>query len=435
MSKKLKLNRFLLWSFFSINLIIIFAGWLGYSQNLLSGSLTNWLLALSRITGLLAVYFILWQLWLIGRLNWLEKILSLDKGLSWHHWFGLFTFIFILAHPIFVTLAYANLVQSTIWQQLKSFFNYWEGVDWAIGSLIIFVLAIIISLPIIKKKLKYEFWYLSHLFFYLAILLAFGHQLSVGGDFLTQPWFRIYWIALYTVMIGTFIIYRFIRPIWLWQKHHFVIEKIVQESNNVWSIYLAGKNLSTFSIQAGQFVIIRFLTKKLFFEAHPFSLSAVPDGKNLRITYKELGDHTKKLKTLKLGTKVIIDGPHGAMTTESVKSEKIIMVAGGIGVTPLRALAEKLTSKNKNINFFYSAKEETDFIFQNELNLPNINLHLYCSAKNERITAEKIIQVVSDWKKCDIFICGPTGLYQQLSKDFKKLGLEKNRLHFEKFSF
>jgi len=429
-------GRFLFVSFFVINLIIIFTGWLGYSQPLLSGSGTDWLLALSRITGLLAVYFILWQLWLVSRLKLLEKFISFDQSLVWHHWFGLLTGLFILAHPILATLAYAINSQNSILGQLKSFFLYWEEMIPAGISLILFIVAVIISIQLIKKKLNYEFWYFVHLTFYAAILLAFGHQLEVGGDFLAQPWFRIYWIILYTIMIGVFVLYRFIQPVWLWQKHRFTVEKIIQESTNTWSIFLTGQNLSNFPIQAGQFVIIRFLTKRFFLEAHPFSISAVPDGKSLRITYKELGNHTKKLKDLKPGTKIIIDGPHGAMTTDSIKSNKIIMIAGGIGVTPLRALAEKLSQEQKNVEFFYIAKEECDFVFENELALlKNINLHLFCSIKKERLTAEQIIQTVPDWSKCDIFICGPTGLYQQLSKNFKTLGLPKKQLHFEKFNF
>ncbi|MFA6018102.1 MAG: ferredoxin reductase family protein [Patescibacteria group bacterium] len=428
--------KILFFAFFSANIVIIFFGWFTYSGALLNGPSLDVILALGRITGLLAVYGIMWQLLLIGRIKLLERILSFDKGLSLHHWLGIGTLIFIVAHPILVTLAYAEKNQVTLWHQIISFFSYWEDVNVAIISIGLFIFATIISLHVIKKKLNYEFWYAAHLSFYLAIFLAFGHQLSTGGDFLFQPWFRVYWALLYIAMIGTFVFSRFIQPLLLWKRHRFVVESITQESTNIHSITIVGKNMNTFTFSAGQFAIMRFFTKSLFAEAHPFSFSAHQNHKYLRITFKELGDFTKRLLLAKPGTMVLIDGPHGGMTSETSTHENIILIAGGIGVTPLLTLAETFSKQGKNINFFYSAKEEKDFIFQKEISsLNNTRLHTFCSSKQERLTINTIIESATSWKESDIYICGPSNFSTQFIKNFKKLGLKSSQLHAEKFSF
>jgi len=75
-------------------------------------------------------------------------------------------------------------------------------------------------------------------------------------------------------------------------------------------------------------------------EAHPFSMSRRPDGTRLRLTIKAVGDFTRRIPGLKPGVRVLIDGPHGIFTARRSSSQKILMIAGGIGITPIRSLAK-----------------------------------------------------------------------------------------------
>ena len=160
-----------------------------------------------------------------------------------------------------------------IFGQISNFINYFELLP-AMVAMSLFTLVFVSSLVIVFKKIKYEIWYLVHLFSYLAILLAFKHQMELGGDFIGNTYFRIYWISLYTFTLGNLFFYRFFLPGYNFYKHRFTVEKIEQENATTTSIYISGKNLNKFKYNAGQFAIWRFLDKQRFLQAHPFSFSS-----------------------------------------------------------------------------------------------------------------------------------------------------------------
>src|SRR3989344_9111874 len=106
------------------------------------------------------------------------------------------------------------------------------------------------------------------------------------------------------------------------------------------------KNLTKFKIAAGQFIIVRFLAKNFFWQAHPFSLSCAPNGEYLRLTIKQSGDFTRSLENLPVNTKALIDGPHGVFTARFARRKKFLFIAGGVGITPVFSLIEDLARQN-----------------------------------------------------------------------------------------
>ena len=161
--------------------------------------------------------------------------------------------------------------------------------------------------------------------------------------------FYTYWACLYTAVFASHLLFRFARPVWLFKRHGFAIEKIVRENYSTVSVYITGSQLDKFRINPGQFMIFRFLVKGMWWQAHPFSLSFVPNGSQLRITVKELGDFTRKVAGLAVGTKIIIDGPYGVFTDMFSLMPKTLFIAGGIGITPVRSLMEALISMLKRL--------------------------------------------------------------------------------------
>ena len=68
--------------------------------------------------------------------------------------------------------------------------------------------------------------------------------------------------------------------------------------------------------------------------SHPYSLSAAPSENYLRITVKDLGDHSRTVQHIKPGTRVFVEGPYGAFTAGRATKKHIVLVAGGVGITP-----------------------------------------------------------------------------------------------------
>ncbi|MFA6514173.1 MAG: ferredoxin reductase family protein [Patescibacteria group bacterium] len=434
------MKKVLFLGLFIVNLIIILYFWFDRSGSLLSFGQTGLIIALGRIFGLLAVYLVLWQLVLIGRIKFIEKVFGHDKLAIVHHINGLISWIFIFLHPLFIILGYKLANEVSFWQQTNEFLFHWEGMLGAILAVIIFMVVIVTSVIAIKKKLRYETWYFIHLFTYLAIILAFNHQLEFGNTLQNQV-FYIYWQVLYWVVIGLFIYFKFFVPGRLFFKHQFYISKIEKENESVVSIYISGNQMESFNFLAGQFATFRFLDGRIALEAHPFSFSQAKNNRDIRISIKGLGDFTSvTLNKLKIGTKVFIDGPHGIFTSSRTNNKKIALIAGGVGITPMVSIAE--SAQEKDIVILYSVALKKDFIFNNSLAaLKNVSaLHLIASQDNSwdgekgRLDKEKIKRLVPDYLERSFYLCGPAMFMKNIIKLLIILGVNKKNIYFEKFS-
>ena len=423
----------------SIGVIIYF--WLTQSEVLMTSGMAGVCIALGRLTGLLAVNFVLWQLVLVGRINFLNSAYGFDRLAIIHHFNGLLAWVFIFLHPIFLVLGYSAVNQISIFNQIGEFLFKGENLFSAFIAVLIFLVAIVLSIKLIFKKTKYEVWYFVHLLTYLAIILAFGHQLEAGYD-LQNKYFAVYWIILYFLTITPLIIFRFLKPLYNFYRHRFYVEKVVLENENVLSIYIKGRDLDKFKFVAGQFAIFRFLSGRLAIEAHPFSFSQAPKGNNLRISIKNLGDYFSLLTTrLKPGCPLIIDGPHGIFIAPRTKNNKLALIAGGIGITPLRAIVE--ANSSLDLTLIYGEKNEPSLVFRNELdNLisPNCKINYVLSddikwtGEKGRIDSEKIQRLIPDYLERDFFLCGPKPMVKALKKSLILLGIKSYKIYFEKFS-
>lgn len=415
---------------FFVNLfVIVFFWW--KSSSLLLGS--NPLIAFGRLAGLLAVFFVLMQFMLIGRAAWIERSFGLDKLSRVHRLNGYLSLSFILLHPLLITMGYARVAGLSPFQQFLGLIKN-TNLLLALFAVIIFLIVVTCSIYIVRKKLPYELWYFVHLFTYLAIILAWWHQLA-GGDFSSKA-FAAYWYGLYAFVFGNLLLFRFLRPLYLFGKHHFSVSDVVRETSDVVSIYISGKDMAKFRILPGKFIILRFLSTRFWWQAHPFSLSKLPDGRTLRVTIKNCGDFTSQVGEVKKGTPVIIDGPYGRFTADSsTQRDKFLLIAGGIGITPIMALAAQLCNKDAILLY---ANKSSDAVFKKDIdNLAShssLKVRYFISSSDGRLNGEKIKQMVPDFTERDVFICGPVQMMDDIMANLKKLGSKPDLLHFERFS-
>ena len=427
--------------FFFINLLIIFFFWWQGSGTLFDGNAANIFLAVGRICGLLAVYFVLLQFVLRGRAIWIEEVFGLNNLSTVHRLNGYLCLSFISLHVFSILTSYSIITQKNIIDQLVFFITANVNLLQSFLSFLLFFVIVGTSIYIVRRRLRYETWYYTHLMTYLAILFAWGHQLELGGDFINQI-FVWYWYALYGFVFINFVLFRYFRQGYLWMKYRFAVESIIRETEDTISIYITGNNLAQFSIKPGQFFILRFLDKKRWWQAHPFSLSFVPKNNTLRITVKNVGDFTSEISSLKKGTPLLLDGPLGVFTKDAAKTGKYLFIAGGVGITPIRAVIEELVQFKKNIVLLYSNKT-TDIIFKKELDVlsnkyPFPIVYILTDeptykGEKGRIDADKIKRLVPDFIKRDIYLCGPPPMMNALIQILIELGVSKDHIHYEKF--
>lgn len=427
------------------NLGIIIGFWWSGSHELFGNNASDMTLAFGRLTGLLAVYFILLQFLFMGRTMWIEKVFGLDKIARIHHLNGYLSISFILIHPVLLLISYAITDKMGLVEQFMDFIKNYADVWLSAIAVILFTLVVFLSISVARKRLKYETWYFVHLITYLAVLLAFGHQLKVGGDLLGSKPFAYYWWMIYIFVFGNVLLFRFIRPIFNTLKFKFTVDDVVAETNDTTSVYITGKNLQNFRIQPGQFMIVRFLAKGFWWQAHPFSLSFAPKNNQLRITIKNLGDFTSKIPTIQKGTPMYIDGPYGVFTAKPEQNTKYLFIAGGVGITAIRCLIEKVSATNDTI-LLYNSKVPSNIIFKEELDKLTLagllTTHHILSDQAEyagekgRIDKDKLQRLVKDIREREVYVCGPAPMMDAMIKllQDKDIGVSRKNIHFEKFA-
>jgi predicted ferric reductase len=427
---------------FYLQVIIILFFWWSGSGELLGTSTVGTLLAVGRLAGLFSVFFVLMQFALIGRITFIERAFGLDSLARIHRRQGKYAMTLILLHAALMITSYALAHEVSVAAQLTEFVTTEPELLKSFLALCIFLLTVGLSLYIVFKHLKYEFWYYVHLLNYLAVLLAFGHQMKLGGDF-AQNAFVIYWWAFYIIILGGFVIFRWVRPLALFFNHQFVVQEVVPETAQATSVIISGRHLENFKRESGQFMIVRFLDKRRFWQAHPFSLSWSANNKNLRATIKNSGDFTSEISTLKVGTRVIVDGMYGVFTEKRMHKKKILFIAGGVGITPIRSLLEDV-AKSRDVLLLYSNKVLSDIIFKQELDTlahtNNFIVHHILTeeegykGESGRLDEEKIKRLVPDFINREVYLCGPDGFMDAMIAILMKFGIKKEFIHFEKFS-
>ena len=193
-------------------------------------------------------------------------------------------------------------------------------------------------------------------------------------------------------------------------------------------------------------MMLRFMTKGFRWQSHPFSMSCLPDGRHLRVTIKQLGDFTRQIPDIKPGTPVIIDGPHGAFTARQCHSLSAVMIAGGIGITPIRSLSEDLLNAGRNVHIIYSNRNRASIVFRKELDelaaafAGRLKLTHVISeepsweGEHGRLDRDKIARLVPDTSDCDFYLCGPPSMMMSIRSILLKLGVRSGKIHFERFS-
>jgi ferredoxin-NADP reductase len=204
-------------------------------------------------------------------------------------------------------------------------------------------------------------------------------------------------------------------------------------------------------VRAGQFFQWRFLDGPGSTRAHPYSLSAAPDGRTLRITAAHLGDGSARLASLRPGTRVLFEGPYGRLHEGVRTRRKVLLMASGIGITPMRALLEELDQRPGDVTLIYRASSEQDRILLDELtNLAGRRQAGLFVVTGHRATrrpswlpqhaahigdVEALRQLVPDVADHDVFICGGPGWMDAAEQAVLGAGVPTERIHIERFAY
>ncbi|WP_107046730.1 ferric reductase-like transmembrane domain-containing protein [Streptomyces albus] len=416
--------------------------WLWWRNTPAVSGASGWAVNAGRMTGLLAGYAVALVIVQMARVPALERRVGSDRVARWHATSGRYTLLLTAAHVGLTLYGYARQAGTGLVAQTVSVVTgYPDMAEAAAGTLLLLLTGLLSAGPL-RRRMRYELWYYLHLLTYAAVFLAFWHQLSTGAEFAGDPAARTAWYALYAGAGALLLWYRVLVPLRLNLRHRMRVDSVVPEAPGVVSVLIRGRRLHRLGAEAGQFFRWRFLTRGLWWTANPYSLSAPPRPDLLRITVKAVGRHSAALAALPPGTRLWAEGPYGALTAARRSGGKVLLLAGGAGITPLRALFETLPGAPGDLTLLYRARTAEELALRGELEViadrRGANL-LYAvngpDGRRPAISARTLRKLLPDIDRHDVYLCGPPGLTEEWYAALREAGVPDRRIHHESFAF
>ncbi len=394
----------------------------------------------SHVTGMAAGYGAAIMLILMSRSPWLERDLGAHRLARWHAWGGPLVIVLTVAHALAAVAAWAAATSIDLVGASKDVLNLPGLVTASVGTVIL-VLIGFSSLRTVRRRISYERWHFLHLLTYLAVGLGFAHQLA-GPDLAGRRWLQIAWALLYTYAFALVVRWRVLQPLFQLWRHRLRVEQVRQEAPDVFSVVMSGRHLDELRAEPGQFFRWRFLTRETWRSAYPFSLSAPPTRQVLRITVKARGDGTRRLFKIARGTLVFAEGPYGALTGRRRRRPRVLLIAGGVGITPMRTLFEEIDLPGKDVTLVYRASQEQDLVLKHELDeiaersgARVVYLVGPTSDARNDMSAHALNRIVGDLSDHDVYLCGSPRLASRVRGSLMDSGFPRHQLHEERFSF
>src|ERR1700730_12812104 len=129
------------------------------------------LTSIARLTGLLSAYLALIQVVLLARLPFLERLAGFDRLTVWHRWNGHACLDLVLAHVLFSVWGYALLDKYSLPKEISTMLGggIYPGMITATVGTVLLIAVVATSIVIVKRKLRYEWWYAVHMLAYAGI--------------------------------------------------------------------------------------------------------------------------------------------------------------------------------------------------------------------------------------------------------------------------
>ncbi len=400
----------------------------------------NWLdgwLSISQITGLLSSACGLFGVVLIARPRTLERHFGLDKMFVWHRYLGESMAVLLGLHIMSAVIA-GTADGTGMWAVIRNYTGRQPYMAIAtVGGILIFVVTIT-SLKSIRRQMSYETWYFVHLTAYAALALSFGHEIVLGTDFADDSLARWFWIVIHvTVLAGVLsgrwgrMIVSIVRPL--------RVQSVTPLGADISAVTLGGPAISRIEAHGGQFCMLRPLRPGLWWQSHPFSLSAAPTTRGLRFTIKDRGDASGMINKLRVGTRVAVEGPYGVATPDVAIGTKVLCIVGGVGVAPARAMLELLTPDQQPV-VLYRARSKEDLVHLDEMQQiakkvqgevltlvgPSISL-----AVKDPFSGPSLKRAIPDLTERTVFVCGPDSLVHAARRGLKAAGVPAENIHYE----
>jgi len=381
-----------------------------------------------------------------GRIKTLNRPFGTDLVYHFHRQIGIAAFFLVFSHPILL------FILDSRYLRLLNIFTAPMQAKAGIAAVVLLIGLVWGAEYRQKIKLSYKLWKILHgLIATAAVGLALLH-IYIADNYVSLPWEKALWITYSALFIGMLAYTRIVYPLRLIRRP-FLVKETKEEHGDVWTITVEPINHKGFQFAPGQFAWLTAWKTPFSDTEHPFSIASSAEIKSeIEMSIKNLGPFTNRIRTLKPGDRVYVDGPYGAFNLDRhPKAEQLVFITGGIGVTPIMSMLRTMADRNdrRPILLFYCNREWETVTFMEEIkNLEN---------KLELKTIYTIEKPPQNWKgesgflnrnilnrhipkewlvnRTDVFLCGPAPMMNAVENESRNIGYTYKQIHSERYGF
>lgn len=407
-----------------------------------------------KLTGVVGFILYAINLLLSVRRRWLEKYFNgLNRVYIAHHLTGGIALVLLAFHPLFLSIRYIELSALSSLKDaahallpraitLNDNFRVVQQQVAVDNGFIAFTGMVVLLVLTFFIKLPYRVWLFTHKFLGPAFFFAAMHVLFISSDVSRNSFLKGYMLLWALIGLGAFI-YRTLFGAIFVRRYPVQVASVQTLPKDVVALDLKPIE-DAVPFKPGQFVFVRFNWQKrrgVLPEFHPFSIASAPQEGVIRIVAKALGDHTRAMLNVPVGTIAEIEGAFGKFSYQRFSSSPQIWVAGGIGITPFLSMAGTLDTNAPPVTLFYSVVERDELIghqtFASIVPKTNNKFTYVPFVTNETkkfISADYIAETCGGLQGKEIFLCGPPPMMKALKKQLRAKGVKSINIHSEEFS-
>lgn len=385
---------------------------------------------------------------LISRIEPAAEPFGEDSLQLFHNLMGVVALCFVLAHPLLLVLG--GYPASCWLNPFSACAN--TATRTAFLSVIILLLLIGSSLWRKQLRIRYEVWYVLHGIFALVVIFSALVHIFIIGRYTSTPLMKAVWGLYALLVLGLIVWYKIYTPIKNWNSPWEIVENIVERGDSR-TLILKPKGHHGWSFEPGQFAWIKTGRTPFHLGQHPISISSqadLPPGGQLAFTIRNLGDWSgQEVPALVPGDRVWLDGPHGVFTLDRHQAMGYVLIAGGVGITPLYSMLQTMLEREdiRPVLLFYGANTAENMTFKEELEAiarsEQINMTFVpvlnkpesgWQGETGFINADVLKKYLpKQYKRFMYLICGPKPLMDAMEEALPELGVPPQNVLTERF--
>jgi predicted ferric reductase len=385
---------------------------------------------------MMAVMFIL-----TARFKKVAAPYGVDLVYYFHRQIAMVALLFILAHPLCLLWTDPRLI--TFVRPSASPYH----LDAGIASFVALLVLMITSLWRKPLAIHYDAWRLWHVLLAVSTLvLAIVHIQGVG-HYVDAPWERCLWAIIALSCLLVIVHVRILKPLWL-LKHPYRVVRVTRERGDAWTVVVAPEGHRGLVFSPGQFAWLTLWDSPFALKEHPFSISSSAMCTEwVSFTIKELGDFTRRVKTLEVNQTAYIDGPYGSFNIDRFVAPGYVFIAGGIGIAPIMGMLRTLDDRQdqRPLLLIYAYNTWERLTFREELAALEQSLALTVvyvlkeppagwRGETGLVSQDLLQRHLPQQKDCfEYLICGPTGMIDMTERMLHREQVPLSQIHSELF--